>query len=291
MSPASLRPFPTTATSPLPAPTPATPTWTAVPLPPASPLSPPSPAAAAPLPAWPDAKAPLPLRQHPPAALLPLPPSPTTPPGDLQHLLAPMIREAVREMVRADSPPPADLEPMLRAAIRRVLAESPTPPPQPAKLLTRLSWRLNALLTGKSYETVAFEKSKRFQIEEVFLLNANSLALVSHASNTQHSQPDSARSEARAQRLARQLTRSEDGSFPLLRLPKENTALTCQGQYLLLVAITRGTPDKLLKADLDFMLSRIEERFRSRFSHHASPLLHELRPYLEDCLLIQARAA
>jgi hypothetical protein len=44
-------------------------------------------------------------------------------------------------------------------------------------------------------------------------------------------------------------------------------------------------------ADLEFALRRIEDHFRDQFAQEGSALLHELQPFLEDCLLIQAPAS
>ena len=43
-------------------------------------------------------------------------------------------------------------------------------------------------------------------------------------------------------------------------------------------------------ADLDFSLRRVEDRFREKFAPGGPPLMQELQPFLEDCLLIQAPA-
>ncbi len=214
--------------------------------------------------------------------------------ADLTEALAPIIRQAVQSTARArEESLSQQLEPLLRASIRRALAEyNPTSRPfrQPG-LWDRFFWRLVALFTSRTYEEIVFEKTHRFLVEEVYLLDRRSLALISYASNdpARHASPQ--RIEATVQRLARQV-RSTDGQVPpSFELPERRTALTCLGDVGLLVAVTRGTPNDLLAADLHFALQRIEERFHERLSTTADPLLRELQPYLEDCLLIQAPAA
>lgn len=214
--------------------------------------------------------------------------------ADLADALGPIIRQAVQATAQPkESNLGLQLEPLLRASIRRALAEyNPAARPfrQPG-LWDRFFWRLLALFTSRTYEEIVFEKTHRFLVEEVYLLDRRSLALVSYASNdpARHSSPR--RIEATVQRLARQVRTSDGGTAPTFELPERRTAITCQNDTVLLVAITRGTPNDLLMADLNFALQRIEERFHDRLTTTADPLLRELQPYLEDCLLIQSPAA
>ncbi|MCF7731669.1 MAG: hypothetical protein K9N23_08270 [Akkermansiaceae bacterium] len=214
--------------------------------------------------------------------------------ADLAEALSPVIRQAIQTtVIKLDADFSSQLEPLLRSTIRRALAEyNPTSRPfRPPGLLDRFFWRLLALFTSRTYEEIIFEKTNRFQVEEVFLLDRHSLAMISYASNdpARHSAPR--RIEATAQRLARQARGPENQRVPAFALPERRIALTCEGEYGILVAITRGTPNELLLSDLDFSLRRIESRFRARFKEAHQPLLQELQPYLEDCLLIQAPAA
>jgi hypothetical protein len=57
------------------------------------------------------------------------------------------------------------------------------------------------------------------------------------------------------------------------------------------MALVRGRPGELVSVDLEFALKRIEDHFRDQFQQQGSALLHELQPFLEDCLLIQAPAS
>lgn len=214
--------------------------------------------------------------------------------ADLAEALSPVIRQAIQTtVIKLDAEFSSQLEPLLRSTIRRALAEyNPASRPfRPPGLLDHFFWRLLALFTSRTYEEVVFEKTNRFQVEEVFLLDRHSLAMISYASNdpARHSSPR--RIEATAQRLARQARGPESQHVPAFALPERRIALTCEGEFGILVAITRGTPNELLLADLDFSLRRIESRFRTRFKEANQPLLQELQPYLEDCLLIQAPAA
>jgi hypothetical protein len=185
------------------------------------------------------------------------------------------------------------LEPLLRATVRRALAEATpgTRPFRPPGLPDRLWWWLLALLTNRSYQAIVFEKTRRFQVDEVYLLDGASRAMISYASTdpARHAAPR--RVENTVMRLAQQVQAPDGTLLPALKLPDERTALTRRGRCGILVAITRGTPNELLLADLEFALHRIEDRFRTRLEATAEPLLYELQPFLEDCLLIQAPAA
>lgn len=187
----------------------------------------------------------------------------------------------------------AYLEPMLRATIRRALAES-SPGSRPFHApgaVDRFIWHLQALFTSRTYEEIIFEKTHRFQVGEVFLVDANSLALVSFAScdPARHASPR--RIESAVQRLALQL-RDETGRIrESFELPDQRNVISRVGRFVTLMAVVRGRPSQLVIADLEFALRRIEERFHDQFQQHGSPLLHALQPFLEDCLLIQAPAS
>jgi hypothetical protein len=53
--------------------------------------------------------------------------------------------------------------------------------------------------------------------------------------------------------------------------------------------VIRGDVNDLVKADLDFALKRIETRYKNEFVQ-GHPLLQELQPLLEECLLIHSPA-
>jgi hypothetical protein len=185
------------------------------------------------------------------------------------------------------------LEPMLRATIRRALAES-TPGSRPFHApgtMDRMIWHLQALFTSRTYEEIIFEKTHRFQVGEVFLVDAKSLALVSFAScdPARHASPR--RVESSVQRLAMQL-RDDSGKLrDSFELPDQRNVIARAGRYVTLLAVVRGHPTELVISDLEFALRRIEDRFHEQFQQQGSELLHTLQPFLEDCLLIQAPAS
>lgn len=212
---------------------------------------------------------------------------------DLGEALAPLMRAAVKQAVYESERGNLDafLEPMLRATVRRALAEySPASarPFQPPGFLDRTVWRMQALFSSRSFEDVLFEKTHRFQVEEVFLLDAETLALVSFASCDPARHSTVKRVENSAQRIALQL-RDDHGTIQRSFERADGRNVICEaGERMLLVAVVRGQPNELILADLGFSLHRIENHFRERFAQAGSALMHALQPFLEDCLLIQA---
>lgn len=213
---------------------------------------------------------------------------------DLREAFGPIVEEAVRKAVYAkENGIDTYLEPMLRATIRRALAEyAPASRPfQPPGVLDRFFWHVRALFTSRTYEDIFFEKTRRFQVEEVFLLDSSTLALVSFASCDPARHASVRRVSATAQRLALHL-RDASGKFhPAFELSSTHRAVARRGRHVVLAAIVRGRPGELVLSDLEFSLRRIEDHFRDQFQQEGSALLHEIQPFLEDCLLIQAPAS
>ncbi len=182
---------------------------------------------------------------------------------------------------------------MLRATVRRALAEySPASRPfQSPGFFDRTAWMLQALFSSRTYEEVLFEKTHRFQVDEVYLLDVSSLALVSFASCDPARHTVAKRVEGTAQRIAVELREKGGGFKRAFERSDGRNVIAEVGNYMVLVAIVRGQPNELILADLSFALHRIEDHFQARFEHAGSALMHALQPFLEDCLLIQAPAS
>ena len=213
---------------------------------------------------------------------------------DLREAFGPIVEQAVRKAVYAkENGIDTYLEPMLRATIRRALAEyAPASRPfQAPGVLDRFIWHVRALFTSRTYEDIFFEKTRRFQVEEVYLLDAATLALVSYASCDPARHASVRRVSATAQRLALHLRDSSGKFHPAFELSATHRAIVRRGRHVVLAAIVRGRPGGLVLSDLEFSLRRIEDHFRDQFQQEGSALLHEIQPFLEDCLLIQAPAS
>ena len=253
----------------------------------------PAPAMPAGIPGIPSASAAQPAPQPEPAKTPP-PKQEDFTDDDLREAFAPIVEHAVRKAVYArENGIDTYLEPMLRATIRRALAEyAPAARPfQAPGTLDRFIWHVQALFTSRTYEDIFFEKTRRFQVEEVFLFDSGSLALVSFASCDPARHSSARRVAGTAQRLALQL-RDENGEIqPLLKLPDHRKVISRKGNHVILTAIVRGQAGELVFADLEFALRRIEDHFREQFEQEGSALLYPLQSFLEDCLLIQAPAS
>jgi hypothetical protein len=214
--------------------------------------------------------------------------------ADLRQALEPIVSSAVRNLGEV---PGVDLgtrlEPMLRATIRRALAEH-NPGSRPFEApgtVDRLMWQLTALFTSRTYEEVVFEKTKRFQVEEAYLFDAETLAMISFASTdpARHASPK--RANIAAHKIGQLLRAAGEGIRTDFNFEAGCRAISRQGEHVVLTLLIRGIPGELVFTDLDYSLRRIENQFRDRFADPATPLLAELQPYLEDCLLIQAPAS
>jgi hypothetical protein len=184
----------------------------------------------------------------------------------------------------------ASFEAVLRATFRRALAEQHSGPFQDPDLTHRILWRAQALFTSRSYEEVLADKIRRFSVEEVFLLDRDKLSLISYAScdPVRHANPR--RVGSFAQQLAIRV-KDESGALLLgFELGENRRTFVRPGRFCHLVAVIRGEINDLVKADLDFALRRIETRFQEPFLQ-GLPLLKELQPLLEECLLIHSPAA
>lgn len=214
---------------------------------------------------------------------------------DLKEALAPLMQDVVREAVYAGERSNVDamLEPMLRATVRRALAEySPANRPFEAPgFIDRTIWRMQALFSSRTYEDVLFEKTHRFQVDEVFLFDAKTLALVSFASCDPARHSTAKRVESSAHRIAMKLRDDEGNIHRSYERADGRNVISEVGEHVLLAAVVRGQPNEVILADLGFCLHRIEEHFQERFEQAGSALMHALQPFLEDCLLIQAPAS
>lgn len=211
--------------------------------------------------------------------------------SELLDVFRPLVEEAVhRSLFQPGGGMDTYLEPMLRATIRRALAEhSPTQAPfQEPGFFDRVAWRLRALFTSRTYEDIFFEKTKRFRVEEVYLLEKINLSMISYASSDPARYASAKRVHSTARRLADGALDKEGTIRLFFDLPEGRHAVVREGKDALLIAVILGTPNDGLRIDLDYTLRRIEERFGARFKNVEDPLLLSIQPHLEDCLLIIA---
>ena len=148
--------------------------------------------------------------------------------ADLAAALAPLLANAASA--------PADLEPMLRTTVRRALAEH-NPQSRPFRQpgwLDRMGWHMRALVTSRSYEDIIFEKTHRFQVEEVYLFDLRTFAMISFASCDPARHGSARRVESTSRRsipcsrflriACSSRRRSADDSHPTQRPPRSRAA-------------------------------------------------------------------
>ena len=206
--------------------------------------------------------------------------------ADLTAALLPLVPQAFSTSSFHDDPA---FESILRATFRRVLAEHQTGPFQEPDFAHKMMWRFQALFSSRSYDEVVSEKIRRFHVEEVYLLDRDRLSLLSYASSdpVRHAHPRKVGSFARQLALR---VKDESGALQIgFELGEGRRTFVRPGHFCYLVAVVRGEINDLAKSDLDFALRRIENRYRAPFSQ-GQPLLKELQPVLEECLLIHSPA-
>jgi len=184
------------------------------------------------------------------------------------------------------------LEPMLRSTVRRALAEQMDSARQFGEIGTvdRLAWRLSALFSSRSYDEIVFDRTRRFQVEEVYLIRKCDKSLVSYASHDPARHSSTRRIQSTLRMLVRKLGGEKDEIKTTYELPEKRTLLARTGKYCILLAILRGTDNALVRADLDYVLRQAEERFGDRLNRSSEAFLQILQPILEGCLLIQSPA-
>lgn len=221
----------------------------------------------------------------------PLPPVGTD--LDLRRALGPVMEDSLEQVLYApDKGLHTYLEPMLRSTVRRAIAEQIDAAVQfrSTGTVDRMGWRLKALMTSQSYEDVVFQSTRRYQVEEAFLLRSEDFSLVSFASHD----PARHASEKRVSSTVKMLSAKLLDQNGILRktfdLEHNRVGIIRAGQHTLLVAIVRGRSNALVRADLDFVLRQAEDRFGERLQDETDAFLHVLQPILEGCLLIQSPA-
>ena len=207
--------------------------------------------------------------------------------ADLTAALLPLVAGAASAPSFQDDPA---FESILRATFRRALSEHQSGPFQDPDFAHRMLWRFQALFSSRSYDEVVADKIRRFHVEEVYLLDRDKLSLVSYASSdpVRHAHPRKVGSFARQLALR---VKDESGALQIgFELGEGRRTFVRPGHFCYLVAVVRGEINDLVKSDLDFALRRIENRYRTPFVQ-GHPLLKELQPMLEECLLIHSPAA
>lgn len=208
---------------------------------------------------------------------------------DLTAALAPAMEQSLQQTLhQSGSCMDTHWEPWLRSTIRRALAEqrSLEDAVEEPGVFDRMCWRIGAFLRGGSYEQMLWENTKRFRVEEVYLLERGSGAFLSHAGIDELGYAPSRRVMETARQLAQSL-HDDEGTIRLqFRQPRGRKAEVRVGRHAVLIAVVLGEFPESMRVDLDYCLRRIEERFSARFADRDEALARVVQTYLEECLLI-----
>ena len=212
---------------------------------------------------------------------------------DLRRAFEPIVEGSLERVLYApDKGLHTYLEPMLRSTVRRAIAEQIDAAVQfrSTGTVDRLGWRLKALMTSRSYDEVVFRSTRRYQVEEAFLLRREDYSLVSFASHDPARHASEKRVATTVKKLIRRLTDDEGNPRKTFEYTEDQVAIVRQGKHTLLLALVRGRSNALVRADLDYVLRQAEDRFGERLQDETDAFLHVLQPILEGCLLIQSPA-
>lgn len=228
----------------------------------------------------------------------PRPPEPTSnrsrsTDDDLKDALLPVLETTLAKALYApDTGIHTYLEPMLRSTVRRAIAEQLDTARQFGEVgpVDRLAWRLSALFTSRSYDEIVFDRTRRFQVEEVYLIRKCDKSLISYASYDPARHSSTRRIQSTLRMLVRKLKSKDETLKTSYELPEKRALLVRVGKHCLLLATLRGADNALVRADLDYVLRQAEERFGDRLNRSSEAFLQILQPILEGCLLIQSPA-
>jgi len=208
---------------------------------------------------------------------------------DWTAVLVPAMEQSLQQTLhQSGSCMDTHWEPWLRSTIRHALAEqrSLQDAVEEPGLFQRFCWRIGAFFRDRSYEQMLWENTKRFRVEEVYLLERGSGALLSHAGIDEPGASPSKRMTEKARHLAESLY-DDEGTIRLqFRQPRGRKAEVRVGRHAVLIAVVLGEFPEALRVDLDYCLRRVEERFGARFCDRDESLARVVQTYLEECLLI-----
>lgn len=214
--------------------------------------------------------------------------------ADLQDALRPIIDLSVDKFLYTPNHGiHSYLEPMLRSTVRRAIAEQmhDVSPFREAAGWDKFAWKMRALFSSRTYDDVIFDLTKRYQVEEVFLLRIHTRSLVSYASNDPARHANAGKVRGTVKKIASKCGRNGDPETGSCVKWEDNRHLMLRrGKHCILAAIVKGNSNAILRADLDYALRQAEERFGKSLEEENDIHLQVLQPLLEGCLLIKAPA-
>ncbi|MGB2428273.1 MAG: hypothetical protein ACPIGG_02155 [Akkermansiaceae bacterium] len=212
---------------------------------------------------------------------------------DLQEALRPLITPSIDDFFfTPDHGIHHYLEPLLRSTVRRAIAEqmAASTPFRDVPGWNKLAWKLRALMTSRTYEEILFDHTRRYQVEEVFLLRPQTRSLISYASHNPARHAKSSKVDSTVRKIATKSASLSIHESSTLKWEDDRHLVIRPGKHSLLAAIVHGSPNAVLEADLDYVLRQVEQRLGYTPEDDKDIHLHVLQPMLECCLLIQSLA-
>ena len=212
---------------------------------------------------------------------------------DLREALQPIINPVVDQFLYKPSQGiHTFLEPMLRSTVRRAIAEQmeDATPFREVSGWDKFAWKLRAMFSSRTYDDVIFDFTRRYQVEEIYLLRPRTRSLISYASHdpARHAKPDKIQDTVK--KIAAKESCHKDEDSPIIKWRDTRNLMIRRGKHCLLAAIVNGPSNAILRADLDYALRQAEERFGEALKEETDIHMQVLQPLLEGCLLIQSPA-
>jgi len=213
--------------------------------------------------------------------------------ADLSDALRPIIDYSVDKFLYTPSHGiHTYLEPMLRSTVRRAIAEQmdDSSPFNEVAGWDKLAWKMRALFSSRTYEDIVFDRTKRYQVEEVFLLRRHTRSMISYASNSPVRHSQTGKVQSTVKKIASKCGGSKDPSESenYIKWEDNRSLMIRRGKHCILAAIVHGSSNAILRSDLDYALRQAEERFGKALEEENDIHLQILQPLLEGCLLIKA---
>ncbi|MGB1260413.1 MAG: hypothetical protein ACPG6P_10255, partial [Akkermansiaceae bacterium] len=152
----------------------------------------------------------------------------------------------------------------------------------------KFSWKLRAFFSSRTYDEIVFSNTKRYQVEEIYLLRRHSRSMISYASHNPSRHVKASRVKDTVKKLSVAIGKTENKDATHLPWADKRSLIIRRGEHSILVAIIHGEGNAILKSDLDYALRQSEERFGKTLAEESDIHLNVLQPLLEGCLLIQA---
>lgn len=211
---------------------------------------------------------------------------------DLQNALRPLLDASNQSTFNIPTNTDSFLEPMLRSTVRRAIAEqmAEASPFRDVPGWNKLAWKIRALMSSRTYDDILFDQTRRYQVEEVFLLRPQTRSLISYASNNPARHAKSSKVESTIKKIATKTATIDNHQENTLEWGNDRQLVIRPGKHSMLAAIVHGSPNYVLEADLDYLLLQVEDRLGESLGDSHQAHLQILQPMLECCLLIQSLA-